>query len=279
MASRRRYITAKRMADIEASMTERDRAILSDVARINVATGNQLQALHFEPSESGRRLARAALARLTAWDVLARLGRRVGGVRAGSAGFVYSLGVAGQRLASPSRERVRRPWTPQPNHLHHALAVTELYVTLTLSDSTSDRKLSRFDAEPACWRWFSSTGGARAALKPDAFVVVEGGGYEDRLFVEMDRATEPMPRIAEKAKAYIRYWQSGREQASAGVFPKVLWVTPDTRRSAQITEELARLPAEHWRLFAVVTASQAAGRMAAGAFFERTAIADRKEAS
>lgn len=277
MVSKRRYITAQRLAEIEASMTERDRAVLSDVARISVASGKQLQRLHYESSEAGRRLARADLARLATWDVLVRLGRTVGGERAGSAGWIYSLGVVGQRLAYPSRQRFRQPWTPQPNHLQHALAVTELYLGLTLTDSTSVWKLTRFDAEPACWRWFSSTGGAKAALKPDAFVIIEDGAYEDRLFVEMDCATESMPRIAEKAKTYIRYWQSGREQAAAGVFPKVLWIAPDARRAEQITDELTRLPAEHWRIFAVVTAAQAAGRIAAGDFGEHTWIANRKE--
>jgi hypothetical protein len=29
----------------------------------------------------------------------------------------------------------------------------------------------------------------------------------------------------------VRYWQSGREQAETGIFPFVLWVTPDAARA------------------------------------------------
>lgn len=276
MVSKRRYITAKRVAETAASMTERDRAILADVARINVATGSQIQRLYYETSGAGQRLARADLSRLVGWDVLSRLGRTIGGERAGSAGWVYSLGIVGQRLAYPSRQRFRPPWTPQPNHLRHALAVTELYVELALSKSHS-WSLTRFDAEPECWRWFPSAGGVRAAVKPDAFVIVQSADVAGRLFVEMDCGTESMPRIAEKAKTYVRYWQSGREQAAEGIFPQVLWVVPDSRRVEQITGELSRLPAEHWRLFAVTARERAASWIGGGEMGTGTQLCTRKE--
>lgn len=248
------------------------------VARVNVATGSQIQGLHYEASGAGQRQARADLSRLVGWDVLSRLGRTIGGVRAGSAGWVYSLGIVGQRLAYPSRQRFRPPWTPQPNHLRHALAVTELYVELALSQS-DPWSLTRFDAEPECWRWFSSAGGVRAAVKPDAFVIVQGDDVEGRLFVEMDCGTESMPRIAEKAKTYVRYWQSGREHAAEGIFPQVLWVAPASRRMEQITGELSRLPAEHWRLFTVTTAERAASWIIGGEMGTGTVISNRKEVS
>lgn len=278
-ATKRRYITAKRVAAVQAALSTRDRAILSDVARINVATGSQLQRLHYESSPAGQRLTRSDLARLTAIDVLARLGRSIGGVRAGSAGFCYSLGIAGQRLAYPERKRYRRPWSPQPQQLNHALAVSELYVQLCQTTTRAGTRLSRFDAEPAAWRRFPASSGGRTTLKPDAFVVIEGDDYEDRLFIELDRATESLPRIAEKAKAYIRYWQSGREQAAEGVFPQVLFVVPGSHRAALVVSELSRLPAEHWRLFAVVSAERAVERILAGDFSERTWTVNRKEVS
>ena len=61
-------------------------------------------------------------------------------------------------------------------------------------------------------------------LKPDAFAVIHIGDFEDRYFIEADCDTEPGPRITEKARAYIRYWQTGREDEAHGIFPYVLWV-------------------------------------------------------
>ena len=72
--------------------------------------------------------------------------------------------------------------------------------------------------------------------------------------------------IAEKAKSYIRYWQSGGEQAAHGVFPLVLWIGPHGHRVAQLSDALAGLPAEHRQLFAVTTAERAAHQLIAGSF-------------
>jgi hypothetical protein len=263
--SKRRYITRARLADIDAALTARDRVIVADVANLNLMSGHQLYRLHYDPTETGRRLARVDLARLTTHDVLTRLDRVIGGERAGSMGFVYSLGVAGQRLLWPDRRRYRRPWTPLPNHLNHALAVSELYVRLRQREGRDGWRLVTFDAEPDCWRPFYGPGGSRVTLKPDAFVVVESEAFVDRLFVEIDRATEAMPRVVDKAKAYVRYWQSGREQAETGVFPWVLWVTPDDKRLKQLVGGLSRLPAEHWRLFAATTMANADDRIMTGA--------------
>lgn len=260
--SAQRYMTGKRVAAIEATLHERDRAVLEDVARLNVASAKQLQRLHYSDSEAGRRLARHDLARLTEERVIGRLDRRVGGVRAGSSGFVYALDVAGQRIIRPRKRRYRRPWTPQPSHLRHALSVSELYVRLREVEESGRIELPIFDAEPACWRWFVGPGGGRVVLKPDAFAVTATTEFEDRWFIEVDLATESSPRLIHKAKAYVRYWQSGREQAETGVFPKVLWVVPDEPRREVAAEALSRLPAEHWRLFATATVDDALAAMA-----------------
>ena len=158
-------------------------------------------------------------------------------------------------------------------HLAHALAVAQLYVDLRLA-TTADVRLSTFDAEPAAWRFFAGPGSSRLVLKPDAFVVLTGDGYEDRSFVEIDRATESLPRIVEKARTYVRYYQSGREQEHHGVFPLVVWLAPDDRRAAQLVDGLSRLDAEHWRLFAVATDERAIEQLITGAFAPLT---NRKE--
>ena len=111
-------------------------------------------------------------------------------------------------------------------------------------------------------------------LKPDSFAILEMGEFEDRYFIEVDRGTESGPRITDKAKAYVLYWQSGREQEAEGVFPWVIWVTTTPKRQALLIDALTRLPAERWQLFLVTTMAEAAEGMAAGTVGQ---IEDQKE--
>lgn len=265
--TRRRYLTQARIEQLRGRLSHRDHQLLTTVARLNLASGSQLRRLHYDDTPSGQRLARLDLARLSDWRVLARLGRRIGGVRAGSDGYVYALDVAGKRLleSRPAR-RHWAPWTPEPSHLRHGLAVSELYVQLRVAVVLSAARLAAFDTEPGCWRRFFGPGGAALTLKPDAYAVMESEHYEDRYFIEVDCATEAAPRITEKAKTYVRYWQSGREQAAHEVFPLVLWIGPHRQRAEQLIDALGRLPAEHRHLFAVTTAEQATNQLIAGTF-------------
>jgi hypothetical protein len=178
-------------------------------------------------------------------------------VRAGSEGFCYRLDVLGQRLMNPGQARYRTAWTPGDGFLRHALAVSELYVQL--ATARADWTLLAYDTEPACWRDFNGPGGQPLILKPDALVIGSSPDYEDRSFIELDRGTEALSQITRKARLYESYWQSGREQASEGIFPQVLWIVPTERRAQQITDALTALGAESWQLFAVTTSSQAAG--------------------
>jgi hypothetical protein len=259
--TKRPYVTKVKAAAIAASLGPREWVLLEDVGRLGVASADQLRRLHYDSSEAGRRLARIDLAGLCEVQVLARLERSVGGVRAGSKGHCFTVGVAGQRIVWPDRRRYREPWTPNPAYLRHALGVSELYVQLRTELA---ERLLAFDTEPACWRSYFGPGGAPAVLKPDAFAVLDLGRFEDRFWLEIDNATESGTRIVEKARAYIRYWQSGREIAASGVFPQVLWVTTTEARRDLMVASLARLPAEHWQLFAVVTAAEAAEQMTKG---------------
>lgn len=248
--SRQAYVTRVRLKSIEESLTERQLNLVEDLNRLRVASGAQLRQLHYSNDEAGRRAARRDLARLTELRVLARVGRRIGG--RGSESYVYGLDLAGQRVIDSGRPRYRGPWQPMPTHLQHALEVTDLYVQLR-SNSSQACQLARFDAEPAAWRRFYGQGGVPATLKPDAFVIVNNGVFEDRFFLEVDRATEPTTRLAGKAKVYVDYWQTGREQAQHGVFPLVIWVVPDERRVQQVGATMTRVAKTGLELFSVVT--------------------------
>src|SRR5262245_62962246 len=98
MAERR--VTWAAVRRIAEGLSERDRAILADVARVRVLSGRQVERLHFADlaGQHRDRTRRRVLERLTALQLLTTLERRIGGVRAGSAGLVFALGAAGQRL-------------------------------------------------------------------------------------------------------------------------------------------------------------------------------------
>jgi hypothetical protein len=261
LPTKRRYITQAHVSSIAVRMDRLHWAMLGDVGRLGVMSGKQLQRLHFEDAPAGQHLARKKLAQLSSWQLLTRMGPPVTG-----RGYVYGLGMAGQRLLHPERPRHRPPWTPQPSYLRHALAVGDLYVGLRQAEGSGTIKLVAFDTEPECWRSSYGPGGGRLTLKPDALAVVHLGTFEDRYFIEADCGTEAGPRIVAKARAYVRYWQSGREEAAHGFFPYVLWVTPTSRRRAFLVDVLAKLPPEQWQLFVVAPAEEAAARMAAGTF-------------
>jgi hypothetical protein len=204
---------------------------------------------------------------MTQARLIARLPRPVGGVRAGSAGYVYVLDVAGQRLTTVGGRRVQRPWPVGTAFLAHSMAVTELFVGLMQAErhGVAEVRLGEFRTEPVCWRSFAGPGGGRETLKPDAEVTLGLGRYEDRWFIEVDRATESRTTLARKLNRYLRYWQSGQEQARTGVFPKVLWSVPDPARLEVLVDEFGRLPVEAWPLFAASTEANAVRRLLAGA--------------
>ncbi|MFL6139624.1 MAG: replication-relaxation family protein [Frankiaceae bacterium] len=260
---RGRYLTPRRMSEIERSLSDRDRAVLATLVRVRLATGDQLARLH--GTGVSRRQARQVLASLTERRLLARLPRLVGGVRAGSAGYVYGLDIAGHHLTRAGGVRPHRPWQPGPAFLAHTLAVTELYVRLRAAERDGLVRLSEFVTEPACWQAFPGPGGGRVVLKPDAQLVLQLGGYEDRWFVEVDRATEATTRLTRACDRYRAYWASGLEQACHGVFPRVLWLVPDERRHAQLVDVLGHQPAEAWPLFTAALYDDAVPRLLEGA--------------
>jgi Replication-relaxation len=198
--------------------------------------------------------------RLHDLGLVTRLERRVGGIHAGSAGHVYALATRGQRLTSnvgPAGSRhPRKPWEPSPPFVDHILAVSELYVRLREFESAHRIDALVFQAEPACWRFWAGLAGERLVVKPDAFESFNRGDYEYRYFVEVDRATQSKSVILRKSETYVEFFLSGAEQSRSGLFPLVLFVTTDDKRRSAITEALAKLDANYWRLFRVLLSGE-----------------------
>jgi hypothetical protein len=252
-----RYVSRAAAARLSEALSERDQAVLRDFGRVRVLTGTQLTRLHFGnlSATSRERTRRRVLARLTEHDLVTTLERRVGGVRAGSAGLVYALGVAGQHVLpllvdEQPVKRPRHPWTPSPLFLAHTLAVSELYVRLVEAARTGVLALVTYQTVPASW----VPDGIGDWLKPDAYAVVRAGTVEDSWWIEVDRATESLPTIKRKLHSYLDFVQRG-QLGPDGVVPRVLITVPNDKpkRLSDIRDVLARLPEPADKLFHLTT--------------------------
>jgi hypothetical protein len=247
-------VASAHVEQLRDALSERDWAVIRDAARLRLITGAQLERLHFREltSASGPVVRRRVLGRLVQARVLATLPRRIGGVRAGSAGLVYHLNTAAQRLLS-LEGRPRRLDPPGERYVRHVLAVSELYVALTEQARTGVTHLDSFDTEPQSW-WPDGRGGR---LKPDAFVAVANEQHHDLWWVEVDLATEHVPTLKRKLAAYVDFYRRG-QLGPEKIMPWVLVTVPEMERYSQIVRLIRQLPHREDELFTVAVHNDAA---------------------
>jgi hypothetical protein len=247
-----RPATAAYVASLIDQLSPRDIAILRDLARVRVLTGRQLERLHFHDlaAPNRDRARRRVLNRLISLSVITTLERSIGGVRAGSAGLVYTLDAAGQRLVrlldGEENESARRPWTPGALFLNHTLAVSELYVRLREAERAGQLELSGFLAEPACWQRTASLG----TIKPDGYALLAAGEVEDAWWLEVDRGTESPGTLRRKLNLYLLAAQAGVTGPDE-LLPRVLVTVPNERRLDVVRNVTDSLGANAARLISV----------------------------
>ena len=261
-------LSPRKLAVLEGQLSDRDLSVMALVGRFRVVSGAQLQRLFWPEGtpQTRARLARHGLGRLTRLGVLAPLGRRIGGVRSGSSGRCYALGLAGQRLLACGRpeRQPRHPYTPGERYLAHTLAIAELYVGLIETERQGAVEIIAFQPEPGCWRPYQGPWGSRLTLKPDAYLKLGVGEFAYSWLIERDMATESLATIERKARRHVDYHQSGSELRARGVSPRVAWIVPDEDRAEAIQGVLDRLPTDAKRLFAVATDTEARGVLSTG---------------
>jgi len=258
-AHSRRVRTAHVLALAE-TLSEREWAVTETINRLRLATGLQLERLHFaELTGKSRSVVRwRVLKRLVDAQVLMPLARRVGGGLRGSAQLAYALDVAGERLLRLRRnlraadERIRRPGPIGERFVKHTLAVSELYISLIERSRAEGFTVDKFQAEPAAW-WPSGIGGW---LKPDAYVAVSTQDVTDHWWIEVDLATEAVPTLRGKFLAYTDFCNRG-QLGPADVVPRVLVTVPTEERNETVVRALRGLPGPADELFGVALHEQA----------------------
>jgi hypothetical protein len=234
-------------SDLVDELSDRDLAILATLRAHRIASTAQLRRLHFvEPFASpaaATRSTQRVLLRLEGHGLIARLTRRIGGVRKGSASIAWHLAAAGERLLARTEGGKPRKWVePSTAFAAHSLAVTELAVRLREAVRAGDLESASIEAEPKNWRSFLGQHGRREILKPDLTAVTVTGEFEDHWYLERDMGTEHPPVVARKALVYERYAATGEHQAAHGVLPVVLWVVPSQSRAVALERALRRTP-------------------------------------
>lgn len=204
---------------------------LSDINRITNVYANARSALR----QTTRRLNRHH-----ALGLIDHLARRIGGVRAGSTGYIWYLREPGHRLTTPDQPRRYRHSEPSRTFLAHTLAITEARLVIERAAHDVGGHLSVLRTEPDCWRQWLLPGGGRRWLKPDLeAITTTATDDEDHWLFEIDLDTENPARLLTKCHDYQDHLNTGTEQASAGYYPQVVWIMNNPRRAARLTEQIA----------------------------------------
>jgi hypothetical protein len=247
-------VSASELLRVQADLTDRDRDVLLMVQQHRLLTGGQLQRLFWPGDESAARACRRGLNRLTRWRVIDRLPRKIGGMRAGSDAFVYCVGPVGHRLLALGGFVGKRISAPSERLVAHTIATAEIVVGLREVEREGAVEVIEVQTEPACWRPFIWGFGVRSICKPDLFLRLgAGSAMEDRWFVEVDMGTQNTGVLGPKIQRYSKHYASDTEQQAHGVYPRILWVVPDTQRAEAIHDLAHRVGRKTAHLHAVTT--------------------------
>jgi hypothetical protein len=253
-------LTSSRTEALVRQLEDRDWELLRFLARQRYATTDQLRRSFFLRHKNQAAATRACIRvmdRLFGLHAVGRFDRRIGGLRRGSAGYVWYLDNAGQRAVDSDNGPRHRFEDPSLAFLEHTLAVTEAVVQIAETARADGVRLSRIEVETEAWRSFLTPAGSTSILKPDVFVTLSSPDFDDAWYIEIDRGTERLqPTVLPKCRAYETYRRTGKAHAEYGVFPRVLWLVPREQRAEKLRALIAADPNLPRGLFVVATTDQ-----------------------
>jgi Replication-relaxation len=234
---RRGRVTQAQLATLPQHLTPRDRQIAVDCFEHRVLTTAQLERLHFTAPRAGRR----RLLTLYGLQVLDRFRPRLT-LGQGTAPYHWVLGEAGAHVAAAQlgvpREELRYSRAgalglAASSKLAHQLEVNECFTRLARDSARAGGALCE-------WYGERTTRELLGGVVPDGYGVLQLPGREPlHLLLELDRATEPLERLAAKAAAYARALP---RSTLADLHPTVLLVVPTAARAAAATRAIPAGP-------------------------------------
>lgn len=245
-----------------------DRELLALLAMHRFATTRQLAEItnfdnRYISERSALRQTTRHLNRHRRLSLVDHLERRIGGVRAGSTGYIWYLTEPGHRMLrilhppsssdTGSMTRQRRHTSPSYTFLAHALATTETRLIIQHAIQAAGGSLTLVRTEPDCWRTWLDPGGGTRWLKPDLEVITRtAGGDEDHWLLEIDLGTENPARLIAKCHDYQTHFNTGVHQARYGYYPQVVWVMNEQRRAEWLRQHIVDDPRLMIALFEVI---------------------------
>jgi hypothetical protein len=225
-------VTKALLVELASRLTERDRQIALDCYEHYVFTTTQLQRLHF----SGARATRARLDALYALLVLDRF-RPPWTRGGGSTPWHWILDEVGARIVAEltGTERRRIKWshatslalTDSPK-LRHRLEINEFFVRLAEELAAAGGSLSEWYGERTTQHLFN------ARVIPDGYAVLHlPHAPPAHVLLELDRATEPIECLRDKAK---RYAAELPRSALSGADPLIVIATSTPARAQAIRD-------------------------------------------
>jgi len=233
-------------------LTPRDLEIIRAVCRHGAMTSKQIRFLFFQ---RGGHLAsrQAACRRLKALTESGYLGRLRLPTPFGSGPYVY-LPVVGSQVALESDElalakQSKRERLRSATAIAHRLEIVDFYVALTFSLRQRDGSMLAWLTERQAHCDLEALSRSKP-FTPDAFCLWQVDDKEGAFFLEWDRGTESMTRLADKLNRYEVYYRGSVYRDHLGVTglrPRVLFILPGERRLRKFVSWLSRrLSAGKW---------------------------------
>jgi hypothetical protein len=213
---------ARRIGAEMYRLTSRDRYLLDRLAAHQCLTTEQITALAFTTDRKARRRLLALYQR----DVLDRFRFPTG---PGSLSWRWTLGPVGAAVVAGSADQpMPRPGTVRAAtarlaaspRLHHLLEVNQFFCALAA--------YARRDPEAMLLRWWSERQATHAAggiVHPDGAGLWTQAGHRVPFWLELDRGTEQLSRLAAKLAGYRRL--AGTELA----WPVLFWLPTHAREA------------------------------------------------
>ena len=233
--------------------TPRDLKIIRSVCQHGALTRAQLRHLCFHGPD-GLSSVQAACRRLKLLTEREYLGRMRIPTALGSGPYVYLLGARAQvalgRDEGSLAKTTRRRQVRSAAELKHGLEVVDFHIRLhEAMDALGGRVVIWLSEREA--HYALPGRGRTLPFTPDAYCLWALSGEEGAFFLEWDRGTESMTRIAEKLARYETYYglRAYRDHLGEnGLQPRILFVVSDERRRKQFIVWLARRLAKgEWR--------------------------------